>query len=229
MEEKSNGPFLCAECGVEVILKGGESRVTHFAHINPMACRYAEGESEAHRACKMEIYEALRQAPGVRDVALERSLGNVRPDVSAYINNIPVAIEVQVSSLSLPTITRRTITYAQKGIHVLWLLQWTPELDVQRYTPTLWEKWIHAAYFGRVYYWVTGLTIASYHFDSHFTTIPKRTWLNEKHKRMTAGGYSKRSKRYRTAIRGETLNLATDFVPRERYWWESPSSSSEML
>ena len=178
------------------------------------------GESEAHRACKFEIYEALRNAPGVRDAALERSLGAVRPDVSAYINNVPVAIEVQVSSLSLDTITRRTIAYAQKGVYVLWLLQWTPGLDEQRYTPTLWEKWIHAAYFGRVYYWVTGLTIASYHLDAHFTTVPKKSWLNRKHKRVTVGGYSKRSKRYRTALRGETLNLVTDFQPKQRYWWE---------
>jgi hypothetical protein len=37
---------------------------------------------------------------------------------------------------------------------------------------------------------------------------------------MTAGGYSQKSRRYRTAVRGETLNLATDFLPRERYWWE---------
>ena len=221
LEEKFHGPFLCVECGAEVILKTGAQRVTHFAHANPDPCRYAEGESEAHRACKMEIFEALRQAPGVRDVALERSLGNVRPDVSAYIHEVPVAIEVQVSSLPLPTIMRRTIAYAQKGIYVLWLLQWSPELDAQCYTPTLWEKWIHAAYFGRVYYWVTGLTIASYHFDPHFQTIPKRTWRSERHKKMTAGGYSRRSKRYRMAIRGDTLNLATDFAPSQRYWWQA--------
>jgi hypothetical protein len=33
-----------------------------------------------------------------------------------------VAIEVQISSLSLETITERTIEYHRKGIHVLWLL-----------------------------------------------------------------------------------------------------------
>ena len=37
---------------------------------------------------------------------------------------------------------------------------------------------------------------------------------------MTAGGYSRRSKRYRTAIRGRTFNLASDFSPRNRDWWE---------
>jgi len=51
----------------------------------------------------------------------------------------------------------RTIQYAQKGIYVLWLLLWTPKLNAQRYSPKLWEKWIHAAYYGRVYYWIEGL------------------------------------------------------------------------
>jgi hypothetical protein len=37
---------------------------------------------------------------------------------------------------------------------------------------------------------------------------------------MNGGGYSRRSKRYCTPVRGDTLNLATDFVAEERYWWE---------
>jgi hypothetical protein len=37
---------------------------------------------------------------------------------------------------------------------------------------------------------------------------------------MTGGGYSQRSTRYRTPVRGRTHNLATDFIPKQRYWWE---------
>lgn len=219
-ESKSNAPFLCLECNEEVILKTGRFRVNHFAHANPIACKFAEGESETHRRCKMEIYLALRKEPNVRNVALERALETVRPDVSAEINGVPVAIEVQISSLSLETITSRTIEYARKGMYVLWLLQWTPKLDAKRYTPQLWEKWIHAAYFGRVYYWIEGLTLVSYHFDPSHKTIPKKSWYSEDGEKMTAGGYSQRLKRHRTAVREETLNLATDFAPRQRFWWE---------
>lgn len=63
---------------------------------------------------------ALRQAPNVRDAALERLLENVRPDASAYINGIPVAIEVQISSLSFETIMRRTTCTptSEKGLCV---------------------------------------------------------------------------------------------------------------
>lgn len=219
-ERKANGPFACLQCNEEVILKCGRDRVNHFAHANPIACKFAEGESELHRRCKMEIFKALQMTAGVRDARLERPLGENRPDVSAYINGAPVAIEVQISSLSLETIMRRTIEYARKGIYVLWLLQWTPALDSPRYAPKLWEKWIHAAYFGRVYYWIEGLTVVSYRFDPHFKTIPRTSWYSEKGKKMTGGGYSRRSKRYRTPVRGETLNLITDFVGKERFWWE---------
>jgi len=217
---KSHAPFVCPDCNEEVILKAGRHSINHFAHTNPIACKFAEGESDAHRRCKMEIYLALRNQPGVRNAALERALETVRPDVSAEINGVPVAIEVQISSLSVETIMRRTIDYAQRGIYVLWLLQWTPDLDARRYNPKLWEKWIHAAYFGRVYYWVEGLTVVSYHFDPNFKSFPKKSWYSKDGEKMTAGGYSRKSKRYRTAVREETFNLATDFAPKQRYWWE---------
>jgi len=219
-ESKVNGPFYCLICGDEVILKGGRNRINHFAHANPLACRFAEGESDAHRKCKMEIYEALLQQPHVRNVALERSLGTVRPDVSAYINGVPVAIEVQISSLSIETIMYRTIEYARKGIYVLWLLLWTPELDATRYTPEQWEKWVHVAYFGRGYYWMKGLEVASYRLEPHRKSVPRKSWYSDKGKKVTVGGYTKHSKRYRTTVRGDTFNLGTDFAPKQRYWWE---------
>lgn len=139
-ENKRNGPFACLQCNEEVILKCGRNKKNHFAHANPIACKFAEGESELHRKCKVEIFEALQKEPGVRNAALERPLGENRPDVSAYINGVPVAIEVQISCLSIDTIMRRTIDYFRKGIAVLWLLQWTPALDTPRYTPKIWEK-----------------------------------------------------------------------------------------
>ena len=143
-EKKSNGPFLCLECHDEVLLKTGRRRVAHFAHGNPMACQRTSSESDLHRRCKVEIYNALREAPNVGEVTLERALGPVRPDIFAYIDDVPVAIEVQISSLSIDAILERTIWYHRRGIYVLWLLQWTPKLDAPRYRPKPWEKWIHA-------------------------------------------------------------------------------------
>jgi len=219
-ERKENGPFSCLECGDPVILKTGRNRINHFAHEYPLARHYAENESDEHRHCKMEIYRALLRHPRVRNVAMERPLGTNRPDVSAIIGGVPVAIEIQISDLSVETILARTIEYFRKGISVLWLLQWTPELDNGRYTPRQWERWIHACYFGQVFYWLNGLEVVSYHFEPSLKSVPKKTWYSKDGQKMTGGGYTRHLKRSRSAVRGETFNLAADFVSQQRYWWE---------
>lgn len=219
-ERKSNGPFACLDCGEEMILKQSKRNTSFFAHANPLASLHADGESDAHRQCKFEISVALRRSPGVSNVVIERSLDGARPDIFAEINGVPVAIEVQLSSLSLETILQRTIRYHQLGIYVLWLLQWTPKLNAKKYSPRPWEKWIHAAYFGRVFYWEGGLNVASYHFEPSIQSIPKATWYSKNGTRMTAKGFTRRSKRYRTPVRGKLLNLVDDFGPFERLWWE---------
>src|SRR4051812_7835814 len=87
-EKRSNGPFLCADCKQEVILKSGKRKVDHFAHADPFACERTASESDEHRRCKLEIYKALKEQVNVRDVALERALGPVRPDIFAYIDDV---------------------------------------------------------------------------------------------------------------------------------------------
>ncbi len=219
LASKTNAPFFCPVCGDEVILKTGATKVNYFAHKNPLVCRYDANESADHRRCKFEIYQALLRHPNVEKAAMERPLGTNRPDVSAIINGVPVAIEIQISSLSEETIKFRTMEYARKGIYVLWLLLWTPDLTDPRFAPRLWEKWIHATYFGRVYYWIEELTIACYNFEPSLKSVPQKSWYSERGKKITAGGYSRRSKRYRTAIRGKTLNLVNDFIPKDRDLW----------
>jgi competence protein CoiA len=219
-ESKRNAPFLCLDCNEEVSLKVGKSRINYFAHSIPRSCRIIKNESDEHRRCKVAIAKGFGSQPYVIDVILERPLGVIRPDVSAIINGIKVAIEIQVSSLSVETIIRRTIEYHRKGIYVLWLLQWTPKLDSKRYSPEIWEKWLHAAYFGRVYYWLRDLTVVSYSFEPSLKSVPKTSWYSKNGEKMSAGGYTRRSKRYRTPVRGPTLNLATDFFPKDRFWWE---------
>jgi competence protein CoiA len=219
-EQKRNGPFRCVTCSEDVILKIGKSRVNHFAHANPFACEYATPESQTHLRCKWEIFEALKKEPDVSDVMVERPCGRVRPDVSAIIKGVKVAIEVQISFLSIERIMERTIAYHQKGIYVLWLLPWRAELDKDRYAPELWEKWLHACYFGRVYYWTHGLNVVEYRFEPHLRTIPKKSWYSENGKKMTVGGYASRSIRFRKPERGRMFNLAKDFGPKVRNWWE---------
>lgn len=166
--KREDAPFVCFCCRQTVRLKKGEIKAPHFAHVPPVTCEYGTGESEAHRLCKMALYEKLSSDPGVRKCEMERDLGTVRPDVSAYINDVAVAIEVQLSNLSLAKIQYRTIEYARKGIYVLWLPLYTPQLKRELYSPRPWERWLHAVYFGRVYYWLEGLQIVPVHFRNYY-------------------------------------------------------------
>lgn len=215
----AKGLFLCPECSEIVLLRRSKSKENHFAHRAYVNCDYTIGETNAHRACKVAIYEGLLKMPRISEVALERPFGVARPDVSAVIEGVRVGIEVQVSSLSMEMISRRTAEYAQMGIYVLWVCQWGPELDAIRYSPSLWEKWLHAAYFGRVYYWMEGLSVASYRFDPYVRRVPAKTWYSRDGKRMTGGGYNRQSERFRMPVQENVFNLATDFAPKEREWW----------
>lgn len=205
--ERSDGPFLCFCCQQMVMLRKGEIKAPHFAHIPPVTCEYGRGESEEHRRCKIAIYESLSAHPQVRKCEMERDLGTVRPDVSAYINDMPVAIEVQLSNLSLTRIQYRTSEYARRGIYVLWLPILTPKVRQRLYSPSPWEQWLHAAYFGRVYYWLEGLRILPIHFRDYYSRVRGRT-----------RDYQKLARK-KVPINGKVALLTEDFGTVSRPAW----------
>jgi competence protein CoiA len=174
-----------------------------------VTCEYGAGESEQHRHCKIAIYESLIAHPRVTKCEIERNLGSVRPDVSAYISGVPVAIEVQVSNLSLEKIIYRTTEYARKGIYVLWLPLYHRSLTQQLYNPRLWEWWLHAAYFGRVYYWLEGTNVLPIHFRDYYLNVRGRT-----------RDYQQLSRR-KVPIAGHSLSLVDHFKPVDREAWSS--------
>lgn len=205
--ERIDAPFICFCCRETVTLRKGEIKAPHFAHLPPVTCEYGTGESEAHRLCKIALYESLSINPRVRKCEMERDLGTVRPDVSAYINDVPVAIEVQLSNLSLTKIHHRTVEYARKGIYVLWLPLYTPALKRKLYQPRPWEQWLQAAYFGKIYYWLDGLKIVPVRFRDYYIEVRGRT-----------KDYQKLSRK-KVPLVGETLFLTEDFIPRKREPW----------
>ena len=199
--ERADKPFVCFCCGREVTLRRGETKAPHFAHRPPVTCEYGAGESAEHRKCKLEIYEHLSRHPEVTKCELERDLRTVRPDVSAYVRGVPVAIEVQLSSLSLGRIAYRTSEYARKGIYVLWLPLYSESLGRELYRPRPWERWLHALYQGRVYYWLGGVQILPVHFRDYLVKVRGRT--SDYHK-LSAG---------RVPLSGKELSLADDLQP----------------
>jgi competence protein CoiA len=202
--EKRDGPFRCFCCRQVVTLRKGEIKAPHFAHQPPVTCEYGAGESEAHRRCKIALFENLSADPRVRKCEMERDLGTVRPDVSAYIGGVPVAIEVQLSNLPLRRIQFRTAEYARKGIYVLWLPLYGRELKEELYAPRPWEEWLHAAYFGRVYYWLDGLRVRPVHFRDYYGRVRGRTRDYE------------RLARRKVPIDGRDVLITDDFRPVRR-------------
>ncbi len=165
---KDDGPFHCPQCEEELILKQGRVKIAHFAHLPNSVCSYAgTPESAEHSNVKLEIYEALKSQPEVSKLQVERYLKEVRPDISFCFENTYIAIEVQISPLSLDELVRRTTAYTQKNIYVLW----TPILPMDvfsgRYAPKEWERNMHALYDGIVYYWLSGLKVVPVEFEEY--------------------------------------------------------------
>jgi competence protein CoiA len=85
----------------------------------------------------------------------------------------------------------------------------------------VWEKWVHATYFGRIYYWLKGTLVLSYHFAPYNIDREYTSRYGPGGEMKSAGGYSYPSKRYRTPVRGKMLDLLTDFVRCDRDSWQS--------
>ena len=221
--QKDEGPFYCYGCGGELVLRKGRIKIHHFAHKPPYNCTIGEGETEAHRECKISIYNSLSNQPNVTQLELEKNLGDAVPDIYCFINGHPVAIEIQRSNISVDSITSRTIIYEKLGIYVVWLALFNDDLYQDKYSPKAWEKWCHATYFGRVYYWMSDLTVVPVHFSDYFLYVETSSWYNEYGEEQSAGGYQKTSKRYKTPQLGRKLNLATDFRPTVKPSWQGGS------
>lgn len=220
---KEDGPFYCIGCKKEVVLKKGRIKVHHFAHKPPFSCNRGQGETEKHRECKEAIYKKLLMMPNVNNVDVEHDLGSSVADIYAVINNVPVAIEVQRSILSVNEIIRRTKEYERLGIHVLWVSLFSDRLLEDRFSPTAWEKWCHAVYYGRVYYWKSDLDLVPYHFDEYKLYVEESTWYESGGNERSSGGYYRTSRRYKTPVAGQVVNIARDFSPKRKSEWSAKS------
>lgn len=219
--EKHEAPFSCPECKREVILHKGNIRVHHFVHKPPITCRRGIGETEAHLKAKSAIFDALSMANNVKKLELEYNFGISIADVFAYISGVPVAIEIQRSKLSVEEITRRTSNYHGLGVNVLWLALSNQDIFAEKYSPSAWEKWVHAAYFGRVYYWLHGETIQPIHYGKFIIDVEPASWYDYDGEERFAGGYSRISKRYKTPQAGQRVKISCEFQAKYKKSWFS--------
>jgi len=212
---RDDKPFACSECGSDVVLKKGALKVAHFAHKPPVTCDYGSGETEEHRRCKNDIYNSLSALKCLTECEMEKSFTVVRPDIYFRTESgVHVAIEVQISNLTIDTIVRRTAYYEKLGIYVLWM----PSLrssglhnQSKIYSPKAWEKWLHQTYYGRVYYWSDALNVCPVKFDNYQLYVEETDY---------GGGYYKTSKRYVTPILLDMVRFPFDFQPKHRGSWQ---------
>jgi competence protein CoiA len=166
----------------------------------------------------MEIFDALRLESNVAGLELEKDFGMSVADVYAEISGTRVAIEIQRSSLSVNDIIARTQNYHRLGIAVLWVGLPGGDLEIAKYSPAAWEKWCHAAYFGRVYYWGGGQLLRAVHFGPYSIHVESRSWY-ENGSEQSAGGYERTSKRWRTPQHGVPVLLSRSFQRSARAAW----------
>lgn len=245
LTKKPEGPFHCPKCQEIVILKKGRIKAHHFAHKPPLTCQYSAGESQKHWIAKKSIYEALVNHPYCKKCDLERMLDGVRPDISLYINKVPVAIEIQNSTIEINEIKRRANRYSQLGIHLMWLI---PECDPVGskeaddgkkiiHRPQVWQKYLQNMYFGRLYYWQEGAIISPVHLESYEHYVERGNWIDdfyddigeslegtywhdEHYDDAEYGGHYKKSKTKKEVIypkdkTDRLLHIAEDFHPAE--------------
>lgn len=185
--EKSEGPFYCPHCDSAVTLKKGPIKEHHFAHKPPYTCPYAAGESQKHFKAKREIYQALSRCGGCTKLEIERVLKGVRPDISLFIGQYPVAIEIQKSTIDINAIIERTTRYSDLGVYLLWLLP-DPKPsnlkfieDQKRHVcrPREWHKFLHAMYYGRLYYWKKDTLVSPVHLSRYEYYVKPGNWVDD--------------------------------------------------
>ena len=217
--EKIHAPFTCPTCKREVVLHKGNIRAHHFKHKPPVTCARGQGETEQHLRAKLGIHDALAVEPNIVGLELEKDFGISVADVFAKISGTPIAIEIQRSKLSVADIRARTSNYHKLGIAVLWVGLPDANLSRKQYSPSAWERWCHAAYFGRVYYWESGQVLRAVHFGAHHTYVESRSWYESGGHEQSAGGYERISKRYKTPHPGVPVLVSRSFQPIRKKAW----------
>ena len=97
------------------------------------------------------------------------------------------------------------------------------KIENEKYTPKAWEKWFHAVYFGRVYFWIKDLTVVPVHFQEYKTYVESSSWYDSSGNECSAGGYYKTLKNSKTPKLGKYVNLDTDFQARYKKAWSGGS------
>jgi len=206
---KEQGPFFCPECRGRVVVKKGQVKIHHFAHIPPSTCTYGTGESEEHWQSKYQIYEALHSHPHVTKLKVEHYLKEVRPDISfCWMGKDYVAVELQLSQIAPDEIARKTRIYTARKIAVLWITPYHSNASVFiPYRTRLWELYLHKLYFGKIYYWLAGEELVPVHFEPYSLGMASKECYDESTQTFWWKEYEHFSPCLRNLQLGDTVHI----------------------
>lgn len=123
MKIRNRETFYCPSCKEIVLLKIGNHRIPHFAHLKKMECdSFSEGESPYHKEGKVKLCEWLK-GQGYSP-QLEPYFVNIkqRPDVFVSFENLKYTIEFQCSKVDFNKFKERTDNYIRNGYKPIWIL-----------------------------------------------------------------------------------------------------------
>ncbi|PEC21929.1 competence protein CoiA [Bacillus cereus] len=115
--------FFCVACGKEVLMKLGKQKSWHFAHKKVDSClAFYEAESIYHRHGKELLYRWLKRQNFHVDIEHYLSEIQQRPDIFVERDGRNIAIEYQCANISVEQLYKRTYSYWQASIQVIWII-----------------------------------------------------------------------------------------------------------
>ena len=195
---KADGPFFCPNCFSDVVIRKCAEKIDHFAHKSRLSLVLGIKQMALHDACTNEICSLLAYRYPNGKWEVERLIRKSEkcktpvliPDISGRINHVPIAIEVQISALTIPRIVQRTRGYARRGVALIWIVPLSEPLGTVPFRPRLYERYLHSIYFGRTYYWWAGqgLNVKPVHYGAATRHIEYREWFADG-QQESAGDY----------------------------------------
>lgn len=115
--------FFCVACGKEVQMKLGKQKSWHFAHKKVDSClAFYEAESKYHMHGKELLYRWFKRQNFQVDIEYYLPEIKQRPDVFIERAGRKIAIEYQCANLAIEQLYKRTYSYWQAGIQVIWIV-----------------------------------------------------------------------------------------------------------
>lgn len=229
---------ICPQCRMPVTLRQGSIKIAHFAHRPPTNCTWAKGETKEHRQAKIVLCDGFRRLGYQAEYEVEvLSAGSDRRAdvlIGSPATGERWAVEVQHSPLLYPAIQERTEAYIAADLPVVWMgiLSQQMKIDgkltatgfvIEQYSIRPWEKWAQAFAYGELWYVdADDATLWCGTFSEHRLHVPHTSWYESGGVEQSAGGYSRRSKRWRTlTLRGPFNFSGFKLFTRWRKAWSS--------